>query len=137
MIEHVGLSATLTSYRNRWKRLSSAPSVRSLTGAHVKSGSISCACRMPSRPPAASTIYPVLDRHGLVQPMARRRNRAEGMPLSEDLHPDDLWCTDHKDEFQLNDKRYCYPLTATDYSSRYLLCVKPWNPTAKSSLFPP
>jgi hypothetical protein len=37
------------------------------------------------------------------------------------LHPNDLWCTDYKGEFQLGDKRNCYPLTATDYASRYLL----------------
>src|SRR5262245_63962400 len=36
--------------------------------------------------PAASTIHAVLDRHGLVQPMSRRRSRAEGTPLSQGLH---------------------------------------------------
>ncbi len=73
--------------------------------------------------PAASTMHAVLDRHGLVQPMGRRRSRAEGTALSEGLHPNDLWCTDYKGEFQLNDKRYCYPLTVTDYCSRYLLLL--------------
>jgi hypothetical protein len=29
--------------------------------------------------------------------------------------------TDYKGEFMLGDKRYCYPLTVTDYASRYLL----------------
>ena len=61
------------------------------------------------RTPAASAIHAVLDRHGLITPMGRRRSRAEGTPLSEGLHPNDLWCTDYKGEFQLNDKRYCYP----------------------------
>ena len=76
--------------------------------------------------PAASTVHAVLDRHGLVQPMGRRRGRAEGTPLSDGLHPNDLWCTDYKGEFQLSDKRYCYPLTVTDYSSRFLLlCEAP------------
>jgi hypothetical protein len=37
------------------------------------------------------------------------------------LGPNDLWCTDYKGEFQLGDKRYCYPLTVTDHASRYLL----------------
>ena len=32
--------------------------------------------------PAASTIHAVLDRHGLVKPMGRRRSRAQGTPLS-------------------------------------------------------
>jgi transposase InsO family protein len=71
--------------------------------------------------PAASTVHAVLDRHGLVQPMKRPRTRAEGTPLSDGLNPNDLWCTDYKGEFQLADKRCCYPLTVTDYASRYLL----------------
>ena len=57
----------------------------------------------------------------LVKPMGRRRSRAGGTPLSEGLLPNDLWCPDYKGEFQLSDKRYCYSLTVTDYSSRYLL----------------
>jgi transposase InsO family protein len=40
--------------------------------------------------PAASTIHAVLDRHGLVKSMGRRRSRAEGTPLSNGLHPNDL-----------------------------------------------
>src|ERR1051326_6365795 len=71
--------------------------------------------------PAVSTIHAVLDRHGLVTPARRSRTRAQGTPLSEGLHPNDLWCTDYKGEFMLGDKRYCYPLTVTDYASRYLL----------------
>ena len=63
----------------------------------------------------------LLDRHGLVQRMARPRTRAEGTPLSDGLQPNDLWSTDYKGEFQLGDKRYCYPLTVTDHASRYLL----------------
>jgi hypothetical protein len=34
----------------------------------------------------------------------------------------DLWCADFKGEFMLADKRHCYPLTITDFASRYLLC---------------
>src|SRR5579884_806419 len=71
--------------------------------------------------PAASTVHAVLDRHRLVKRMARPRTRAEGTPLSDGLQPNDLWCTDYKGEFQLGDKRYCYPLTVTDHASRYLL----------------
>ena len=53
--------------------------------------------------------------------MTRSRTRAEGTPLSDGLNPNDLWSTDYKGEFQLGDKRYCYPLTVTDHASRYLL----------------
>jgi len=71
--------------------------------------------------PAASTVHAVLDRHGLVEHPARSRPRAQGTPLSEGLHPNDLWSTDYKGEFKLGDRRYCYPLTVTDHASRYLL----------------
>jgi len=72
--------------------------------------------------PAASTVHAVLDRHGLVTRATRRRTRTQGTPLSDGLAPNDLWCTDFKGEFQLADRRYCYPLTITDFASRYLLC---------------
>ena len=52
---------------------------------------------------------------------ALSRSRAQGTPLSDGLNPNDLWSTDYKGEFQLGDKRYCYPLTVTDHASRYLL----------------
>lgn len=71
--------------------------------------------------PAASTIHAVLDRNGFVTHLKRSHTRAEGTPLSQGLHPNDLWCTDYKGEFQLGDRRYCYPLTVTDYNSRFLL----------------
>ncbi len=72
------------------------------------------------RVPARSTIHAVLDRHGLVTRM-RRRRRATGTPLSQGLRPNDLWCADYKGEFKLGNGRYCYPLTVTDHASRYLL----------------
>jgi transposase InsO family protein len=73
------------------------------------------------RVPAKSTIHAVLDRHGLVKRARKRRNRAEGTPLSEGAAPNDLWCADFKGEFKLGNGRYCYPLTVTDQASRYLL----------------
>lgn len=30
------------------------------------------------------------------------------------------WCADFKGEFQRADRRYCYPLTITDFATRYL-----------------
>jgi transposase InsO family protein len=73
------------------------------------------------RIPAKSTIHAVLHRHGLVKPLGRPRHRATGTPLSEAQIPNALWCADFKGEFKLGDGRYCYPLTVTDYASRYLL----------------
>ncbi len=86
--------------------------------------------------PAVSTIHAVLDRYGLVTSARRSRTRAQGTPLSEGLHPNDLWCTDYKGEFQLGDKRYCYPLTVTDYASRYLLLCEALESNREELAFP-
>ena len=71
--------------------------------------------------PAISTVHAVLDRHGLVQHRGRARARIQGTTLSRPTSPNDLWCADYKGEFMLADHRYCYPLTVTDFASRYLL----------------
>ena len=73
------------------------------------------------RIPAKSTIHAVLHRHGLVEIPGRSRHRARGTDLSTGAAPNDLWCVDFKGEFKLGNGRYCYPLTATDHASRYLL----------------
>ena len=85
--------------------------------------------------PACSTIHAVLDRHGLVSHPHRRRTRAQGTSLSEGRKPNDLWCTDYKGEFQLADKRYCYPLTVTDHASRYLLLCEALESNREDSAF--
>jgi putative transposase len=72
--------------------------------------------------PAISTVHAVLDRHGLVARGRKPRYKAEGTELSKPTRANDLWCADYKGEFMLADKRYCYPLTITDFASRYLLC---------------
>jgi len=76
------------------------------------------------KPPAKSTVHAVLDRHGLVKRRKRRRYKAEGTPLSDAHAPNGLWCADYKGEFLLGNKQYCYPLTITDYRSRYLLACE-------------
>ena len=79
--------------------------------------------RLPGdlRIPAQSTIHAVLDRHGLVARIGRRRNRAQGTSLSAGNKPNELWCVDFKGEFRLGNTSYCYPLTVTDHASRFLL----------------
>jgi putative transposase len=66
----------------------------------------------------------VLDRHGLVQRRRRRRYKAEGTTLSASDEPNGLWCADDKGEFMLGNKHYCYPLTISDYRTRYLLACE-------------
>ena len=71
--------------------------------------------------PAISTVHAVLDRHGLVNRKGRRRPRAQGTALAWPDTPNALWCADYKGEFMLADRQYCYPLTITDFASRYLI----------------
>jgi putative transposase len=74
--------------------------------------------------PAISTVHAVLDRHGLVKRRRRRRHKAQGTELRAAHEPNGLWCADYKGEFMLGNKQYCYPLTITDYRSRYLLACE-------------
>jgi transposase len=85
--------------------------------------------------PAISTVHAVLDRHGLVKRKGRRRNKATGTPLSASDQPNDLWCADYKGEFMLADRRYCYPLTITDFASRYLIACEALQSTKEVYAF--
>jgi putative transposase len=87
------------------------------------------------RCPAISTVHAVLDRHGLVTRRRRRRSRAEGTPLSWPTQPNDLWCADYKGEFMLANRRYCYPLTITDFASRYLIACEALSTTQERYAF--
>ncbi len=85
--------------------------------------------------PAISTVHAVLDRHGLVKRRGRKRVRAQGTALSRPVAPNDLWCADYKGEFMLADRRYCYPLTVTDFASRYLLSCEALGNTQERYAF--
>ncbi len=85
--------------------------------------------------PAISTVHAVLDRHGLVKRRKQRRNRARGTALSASSEPNALWCADYKGEFMLADRRYCYPLTITDFASRYLIACEALHSTREASAF--
>jgi putative transposase len=85
--------------------------------------------------PAISTVHAVLDRHGLVSRGRKRRYKAQGTTLSKPLLPNDLWCADYKGEFMLADRRYCYPLTISDFASRYLLSCEALATTKETYAF--
>ena len=89
----------------------------------------------PPQTPAVSTIHAVLYRHGLVNHRRRRRYQAQGTALSNAVTPNDLWCADYKGEFMLADRRYCYPLTITDYATRYLLTCEALSTTQEDFAF--
>jgi len=85
--------------------------------------------------PAISTVHAVLDRYHLVKHRQRRRRRATGTELSRPTAPNALWCADYKGEFMLGNRRYCYPLTITDFASRYLLTCEALSTTQEKFAF--
>ncbi|MEM8703457.1 MAG: IS481 family transposase [Pseudomonadota bacterium] len=87
------------------------------------------------KPPAISTVHAVLDRNGLVKRRKRRRHKPEGTSLNEAREPNGLWCADYKGEFKLGNRQYCYPLTITDYRSRYLLACEGMSSTRSDFAF--
>ncbi len=90
-----------------------APKIRELISRHHPS----------IKPPAVSTIHEILDRHGLVK-KRRRKNayKATASYLSSPNEANDLWCVDYKGEFKLSGKKeYCYPLTISDFATRFLI----------------
>jgi len=85
--------------------------------------------------PAISTVHAVLDRHGLVKRRKSRRNKAKGTALSHSTKPNELWCADYKGEFMLADRRYGYPLTISDFASRYLIACEALSTTKEAYAF--
>ncbi len=49
--------------------------------------------------------------------------------------PNARWCADYKGEFMLGNRRYCYPLTITDFASRYLLTCDALSTTQERFAF--
>lgn len=93
--------------------------------------------QLPDLPhcPAISTVHAVLDRFHLVQRRRRRRYTATGTALSRPVTPNALWCADYKGEFRLTNHRYCYPLTITDFASRYLITCEALSSTQEKFAF--
>jgi putative transposase len=73
---------------------------------------------------AVSTAGELLARHGLVS--KRRRQRSPG-PIEhgpfEVAGAGDSMTADYKGQFQMGDKRWCYPLTIADPFSRYVFAI--------------
>jgi putative transposase len=71
--------------------------------------------------PAVSTAARILAKEGLVKPRRRHRRAHPGCPKTTPQGPNDIWAADYKGQFRLKNGRYCFPLTVSDLSSRYLL----------------
>ena len=87
--------------------------------------------RKPRRElPSDSTGARILAREGLVKPRRRHRRAHPGCPKTTPQGPNDIclhlrrkhrWAADYKGQFRLKNGNYCFPLTVSDLSSRYLL----------------
>lgn len=90
--------------------------------------------RLPEKHwPAASSIGELLRREGCVRPV-RRSSSAVGLPIDSGLTvahaPNDVWSTDFKGEFRVLNGEMCYPLTAQDVMSRFLIGTTALSSTA-------
>jgi transposase InsO family protein len=75
------------------------------------------------RTPSSFTIQAWLKARGLISPRRPRRRAVWPHPtaLTRATAPNDVWATDFKGQFRLGNGTLCYPLTATDLSSRFIL----------------
>ena len=73
--------------------------------------------------PSAATAARILARNGLVKPRRRYRRAHPGCPKSVPQGPNDIWAADYKGQFRLKNGSYCFPLTVSDLSSRFVLGV--------------
>jgi transposase InsO family protein len=73
--------------------------------------------------PAVSTGARILAREGLIKPRRRYRRAHPGCPKNIPQGPNDIWAADYKGQFRLKNGEYCFPLTVSDLSSRFLLGV--------------
>jgi putative transposase len=72
--------------------------------------------------PSCFTVHGWLKRNGLIQARKVRRTTPPSPTLlSTPTGPNDIWATDFKGQFRLGNGTLCYPLTATDLTSRFIL----------------
>jgi transposase InsO family protein len=84
--------------------------------------------------PSASTVCGILKRNGLVKQRKRWRRPAPWRkPLTVPQVSNEVWAVDYKGQFRLGNGEYCYPLTATDVYSRFLLAVEALDSTDEES----
>jgi putative transposase len=73
--------------------------------------------------PAISTAALILARNGLVKSRRRYRRAHPGCPKSVPAGPNDIWAADYKGQFRLKNGKYCFPLTVSVLSSRFILGI--------------
>jgi putative transposase len=71
--------------------------------------------------PSESTVNEILSRNNLVNHRIKTKPQHPGKPISIACDSNDLWGVDYKGPFKTRDGNYCYPLTISDYFSRYII----------------
>ena len=74
------------------------------------------------RPPAISTVHAVLDRNGLVTHGRERHYQRPRHHAIHSHHAERSLVRGLQGRVHAQRRRYCYPLTITDFATRYLIC---------------
>jgi len=90
------------------------------------------------RTPSSHTMQCWLKAKGLITPRRPRRRalRPLATPLTKATAPNDVWATDFKGQFRLGNGVLCYPLTATDLYSRFILSCEGLESTDGDPVWP-
>lgn len=78
--------------------------------------------------PCVKTVNNILNRNGCISEEESAKRKAF-IRFQKDCC-NDMWQTDFKGEFRMQDGKYCYPLTILDDHSRFSLCIEPRLSTA-------
>ena len=71
--------------------------------------------------PSLSTAARILRKEGLVCTRRKYRRSHPGCPSTIAKEPNDIWGTDYKGQFRMKNGLYCFPQTASDLASRFIL----------------
>jgi transposase InsO family protein len=88
--------------------------------------------------PSSFTMQAWMRNAGLITRPRRYRRRGPTMlsGLTQPKEPNDVWATDFKGQFRLGNGQLCYPLTATDLCSRYVLSCEALESTQGAPVWP-
>ena len=77
--------------------------------------------------PCVKTVNNILNRNNCIDP-AESAKRIQYIRYARE-HCNEMWQTDFKGEFLMNNGRYCYPLDIIDDCSRFLIKIAPFEST--------
>lgn len=80
--------------------------------------------------PCVKTINNILNRNGCIDP-AESDKRKPYVRFAKE-HSNDMWQTDFKGEFKMNNGKYCYPLDIIDDCTRFAIGIVAFESTANA-----